>query len=367
MKHRAWKKKKQNFAQKRRKLRKRRRSTVSKIRVLNKKIHRILAKNEIQNWWWQTFFPRFQKATEKTWQIEKNEQIRQQLGELSEKEILERDSFFRGTNSVDMLQIGQKDFQPLAIPEALRIRDKLVQQKLLNFENMEDPNQTKIPVQPLTTGPFGKFQSSGNSENQSFTKISGNIFSNEPKTPLSISDKTRVAGNPVPFYAGWDESLRKFVVTNRLLAREKTFENASGNSLSSQISDFPQSPLQGMNAATTLYWQIPFTTYDPDQFFALGMDGFSPLGWRNFSFKHSKQTTKPLLVKNLVSFGEGSTTFSKNLHLKFLEKKFPGKIFSSSFSPNNSEKMKTFFHQKMQIQKIKIRLKLGKILNIVEF
>ena len=42
-----------------------------------------------------------------------------------------------------------------------------------------------------------------------------------------------------------------------------------------------------MNAATTLYWQIPFTTYDPDQFFALGMDGFAPLGWRRFQFRHS--------------------------------------------------------------------------------
>jgi hypothetical protein len=60
---------------------------------------------------------------------------------------------------------------------------------------------------------------------------------------------------------------------------------------------FSQAPLQGMNAATTLYWQVPFTTYDPDQFFALGMDGFSPIGWRKFHFRHSKQTIKPILVK----------------------------------------------------------------------
>ena len=72
MKQRAWKKKKQNFAQKRRKLRKRRRSTVSKIRVYNKKIYRILSRKEIQTWWWKTFFPHFQKTTEKTWQLEKN-------------------------------------------------------------------------------------------------------------------------------------------------------------------------------------------------------------------------------------------------------------------------------------------------------
>ena len=64
---------------------------------------------------------------------------------------------------------------------------------------------------------------------------------------------------------------------------------------------FTKAPLLGMNAATTLYWQIPFTTYDPDQFFALGMDGFSPLGWRFFNFKHSKQTTKPICIKNIYS------------------------------------------------------------------
>jgi hypothetical protein len=26
--------------------------------------------------------------------------------------------------------------------------------------------------------------------------------------------------NPMPFYAGWDETLRQFVVTNRLLSRK---------------------------------------------------------------------------------------------------------------------------------------------------
>ena len=87
--------------------------------------------------------------------------------------------------------------------------------------------------------------------------------------------------------------------------------NSENQSFNKEKSEFLQSPLQGMNAATTLYWQIPFTTYDPDQFFALGMDGFSPIGWRNFSFKHSKQTTKPILVKNFYSF-DSSGSGEKN-------------------------------------------------------
>jgi hypothetical protein len=91
-----------------------------------------------------------------------------------------------------------------------------------------------------------------------------------------------------------------------------------------------------MNAATTLYWQIPFTTYDPDQFFALGMDGFSPIGWRNFSFKHSKQTTKPILVKNFYSFGSNSgeeKSNQKNSNKLSLDLRF--KISQQTVSPNN--------------------------------
>ena len=86
--------------------------------------------------------------------------------------------------------------------------------------------------------------------------------------------------------------------------------------------EFTKAPLQGMNAATTLYWQIPFTTYDPDQFFALGMDGFSPLAWRFFNFKHSQQTTKPILVNNIFYNNKeaikNESVLSYNLQLKML-------------------------------------------------
>jgi hypothetical protein len=39
-------------------------------------------------------------------------------------------------------------------------------------------------------------------------------------TSLGNSKLTFIT-NPIPFYAGWDESLRKFVVTNRLLSKTK--------------------------------------------------------------------------------------------------------------------------------------------------
>jgi hypothetical protein len=347
MKHRAWKKKKQNFAQKRRKLRKRRRSTIAKIRVFNKKLQRILSKKEIQKWWWQTFFPTFQQATETTWQNQKNMQIRKELFELSEKEILERDQMTNAIaknnekteNAFNTLQIGDKDYKPFAVPESLRIREKLIQKDILRFNGSKENSFIESSTNSFENSKNSSKTSETMVDAQSnfdfFETVTKNISTNEANiSNLSNSSQTQkflVGTNPIPFYAGWDESLRKFVITNRLLSRKESFafspkaidtffaaQQNTKNDLTIH-QEFSKAPLQGMNAATTLYWQIPFTTYDPDQFFALGMDGFSPLGWRNFSFKHSKQTTKPILVKNFFSFQNNSNNFSKNLQVKFLE------------------------------------------------
>jgi hypothetical protein len=363
MKHRSWKKKKQNFAQKRRKLRKRRRSTVSKIRVYNKKIYRILSRKEIQTWWWKTFFPHFQKTTEKTWQLQKNRQIQKQLFELSEKEIFERD---QKTSKFDSLQIGNKDFKPFALPETLRIREKLVQKNILRFENSKNvlgvEKYTSVSVQ---TGFENKEQES---EIEIFEKVNNSLFGfqngADQKTQNFSNSPFLLATNPLPFYAGWDNTLRKFVLTNRFLARKNCFSsalnqaNSGGENIfgfrdfSGQKTSDPNgqkldsflSPLQGMNAATTLYWQIPFTTYDPDQFFALGMDGFSPIGWRNFSFKHSKQTTKPILVKNFYSFQSQNGQNEKNSNNLSLDLRF--KISQQTVSSDNR-----FTKRKQEIDK----------------
>jgi hypothetical protein len=379
MKHRAWKKKKQNFAQKRRKLRKRRRSTIAKIRVFNKKLQRILSKKEIQKWWWQTFFPTFQKETETTWQNQKNMQIRKELFELSEKEILERDQMTNAIeqnnekteNAFQALQIGDKDYKPFAIPEALRIREKLIQKDILRFNGPKENSFIESSTNSFdnsknlnaSTSEEFKLQNSRNLSSQMsqtmvdsqsnfdfFEKVTGNISTNQANiSNLSNSLQTQkflVGTNPIPFYAGWDESLRKFVITNRLLSRKENFvfspkaintlfaAQQTNKNDSTLRQEFSKAPLQGMNAATTLYWQIPFTTYDPDQFFALGMDGFSPLGWRNFSFKHSKQTTKPILVKNFFSFQNNSKEFSKNLQFKFLQNTLKTKIFNPNTCNN---------------------------------
>lgn len=427
MKQRAWKKKKQNFAQKRRKLRKRRRSTVSKIRVYNKKLYRILSRKEIQTWWWKTFFPHFQKTTEKTWQMQKNKQIQKQLFELSEKEIFERDqknkrnwkvenqqlqgtvtsapspqrgwlrlgqgyaqtdrqspdskqsSMQNGEGDIDLLQIGNKDFKPFAIPETLRIREKLIQKNLLRFDTQDtgvekdlknnnssvvktDQKYTSIPTVSVETNIENKQR---DVDRQIFEKVNNSVFgmnSNDDQKMQNLSNSPfLIATNPLPFYAGWDNGLRKFVLTNRFLARKDCFSNLQNSPFALGKSDtlsgkapeasnspekfeFGQSPLQGMNAATTLYWQIPFTTYDPDQFFALGMDGFSPIGWRNFSLKHSKQTTKPILVKNFYSFGSENEKNSNKFSQSKTDLRF--KISQQTLSPKNR-----FTKRKQEIDK----------------
>nr|YP_009238279.1 hypothetical chloroplast protein RF1 [Chlorotetraedron incus]AMO01157.1 hypothetical chloroplast protein RF1 [Chlorotetraedron incus] len=393
-KHRYWKKhKKQKDAQNRRKLRKRRRYAKAKIRVLNKKFKRIESKAEVKKWWWQTFLPNFQTTTDQVWQNQKNKQIQQQLSELSISEILKRDQITQKTieslNNKSMLQIGEKDFKPLAIPEAIRIRENLTP-NILNFAEetstafKEQANNLKNSLQSSNTQienleslenlKINKTNNTSYNSNDIVAQISEKILnSNTNETMKSIEKQEKevtlspfmVATNSTPFYAGWDESLRKFIVTNRLLSRKDAGYYLPNSELTSNIlndtqkitqTEFSKAPLQGMNAPTTLYWQVPFTTYDPDQFFALGMDGFSPIGWRNFHFKSSKQTTKPILVKKMESsMISKSNKFSEDLQIKFVQNDFKTKLYN--MNSNTSEKRLNQINQYRRIQKRYKRVK----------
>lgn len=310
-------------------------------------------------------------------------------------EILERDAL----NTVSLpsslalkgdgkLQIGNKDFKPLALPESIKHiysgRNLPTSSSYLPYNTAELLSSGRsvertASESPAASGPLGEKGSAflkGNNENTdhslwksassqiAYPKDSGiqtndwqegnfnmlnklyiNLFTNQGGLKTGFRE-LMLPNTGLPFYAGWDESLRKFVVTNRMLSRQDAgyamqlrlvSSILEGNSVSSsgtnylvpegggqnhqrssskfmeaskaeavlvgqnsipalnslidgnitQKIEFTQAPLRGMNAATTLYWQIPFTTYDPDQFFALGMDGFSPIGWRQFLFRHS--------------------------------------------------------------------------------
>jgi hypothetical protein len=318
-----------------------------------------------------------------------------------------------------MLQIGNYDYKPLSLPQASLIRiqkelelkneknnffpvvknDQSIRENekiLLNQEgvkSLKEPesiqphsgnrkDQTSLP-QSMDSSEFSSteilFSPNKNknfkqfNENEKITNLinvlSKNLLNSE-KFPIEKNEndielnystvmhptKLMVSVNPMPFYAGWDETLRKFLVTNRLLSRReagyqmhtmKAIENSCTQiedfctrneiqfngfqknailnetnkskdlkeQLYSPTIEFSQYPLKGMNVATTLYWQVPFTTYDPDQFFALGRDGFAPIGWNRFKFQYAKQTMKPIIVKTKILTNSSSLELNKTSKL----------------------------------------------------
>jgi hypothetical protein len=358
---RSWKQNRMalRVSQKRRQYLKRRRYSISKIRVLSKQFKRVKNKIEIHNWWWKQYLPSIKASTDALWQIEKDRLIQQKLAELSPQQIIQRDT----KTFNNKLQIGNKDFKPLALPEAMRIQstfnsDAYNNLPLSTFDNNLSSYQTtpdntlenretsqivnrlyeNLLVNQNKNSVSNLFNSSNNMLTNSSTspiRTSSDFKTSVNNTSTLFNQTTNISGllpnTSLPFYAGWDESLRKFVVTNRLLSRQdagyevdKSFIQDESKNLSSSFvspdsnintsnsfqkdssmgrsspstsrtsetdarikENFTEAPLQGMNAATTLYWQIPFTTYDPDQFFALGMDGFSPIAWRKMLFRHS--------------------------------------------------------------------------------
>jgi hypothetical protein len=409
-KQRFWKQKRSKYSQKLRKYKKRRRSVLSKVRILNKQLKRIQSTTELKNWWWKNFLPNLRATTDSLLQFEKDRQIQQKLLELSIPEILERDklapesSVFSRLNQnlakdlkgllnegifsvqklpSDTLQIGDYDFKPLSMPEAIRLREKNInlnnqlmsnnQQLNNNYNKIITPQNDSILTNLDSKGyvvPTGQNTQSLSKETKSneiksdiISKISQASLSSVPTSSVPLEKlplKQIFSTNIVPFYAGWDESLRKFVVTNRLLSRRSSGFEQSSQRLSMNSRDlenpgilsesltsnnknseelltdnfklFSEAPLKGMNAATTLYWQIPFTTYDPDQFFALGMDGFAPLGWRRFQFRHSILKS---WIMNRGKSVQNSTLFKK-------QEKSPSTIansknsFATIFSSDNS-------------------------------
>jgi hypothetical protein len=316
-KQRFWKQKRSKYSQKLRKYKKRRRSILGKVRILNKQLKKIKATTELKNWWWKNFLPNLRATTDSLWQYEKDRQIQQKLSELTIPEIIERDKLTNLSNGAkisDLLQIGNFDYKPLALPEAIKLMTSSPSGRFVptTKKGSIQPFEEKAGQLPKNNVPFLI-----PTEQDVISRVAETILLSETSFPFGAkiknSDNQILPTSTLPFYAGWDESLRKFVVTNRLLSRresgyeipinnnsseetsKKLVQNSvsnisESNSIQNEMKNnlvFTSAPLKGMNAATTLYWQIPFTTYDPDQFFALGMDGFAPLGWRRFQFRHS--------------------------------------------------------------------------------
>jgi hypothetical protein len=369
-KQRTWKQKRSKYSQKLRKYKKRRRNVLGKIRILSKQLKRVESKVQIQNWWWKNFLPSIRANSDALWQIEKDRQIREKLQEFSVSEILKRDSM---NNSMGALQIGDRDFKPLALPQAMRLKESLLNNtnslpKDLDFlgNNTSDKEKQLFSGQSNQLSEAGGQNSSTGSKDLIAQLYENLLISNPNKDLNELSARTAflTSNTTIPFYAGWDESLRKFVVTNRLLSRRQTgFQlqlndssrkdstiqglkplllereakeniNDDGTNFDKNLSEnkehifeFTSAPLKGMNAATTLYWQIPFTTYDPDQFFALGMDGFAPIGWKRFNFRHT------ILKSWLFYLSSGQCSTSTCFDNKKLESNQLNSMSTSNSSP----------------------------------
>jgi hypothetical protein len=157
-------------------------------------------------------------------------------------------------NNKQLLKIGDKDSKPLSFSDAIPIR---------SFDSVSeigsDNNQDEITYQ----------------NKDIISTIYEKFFVKSIQTPIDqsqINRKTLIGINTFPFYAGWDESLRKFVLTNRLLSRRDAGYQTNANVLYKENNykennfdiAFTQWPLQGRNAATTFFCHFPFINQPSD-------------------------------------------------------------------------------------------------------
>nr|NP_958415.1 hypothetical protein ChreCp059 [Chlamydomonas reinhardtii]P36495.2 RecName: Full=Uncharacterized membrane protein ycf78; AltName: Full=ORF-S; AltName: Full=ORF1995; AltName: Full=ORFA [Chlamydomonas reinhardtii]7XZI_A Chain A, Tic214 [Chlamydomonas reinhardtii]7XZJ_A Chain A, Tic214 [Chlamydomonas reinhardtii]CAA63385.1 ORF1995 [Chlamydomonas reinhardtii]DAA00959.1 TPA_inf: hypothetical protein [Chlamydomonas reinhardtii] len=236
----SWKKRSRHqFSRNHYKYRKRHTHGNGKLRVMNKKLKKFKATNELRQWWWNSFLPRYLS----------NLQVNNST--LTNKNV----SFkpLSNTNSVPSTN--------MASPTTSR--------NLL--DNLNSSNQISTSA----------------SMNQNIVTESVKVETNQVYLPegeksFDITSMTTT----LPFYAGWDESLKKFVVTNRLLSRRDAGLSVNNNP---QEINFTNPPIQGLNEGSFLYWQteMPFNSYNIDQFITTNQSFYAPLGWRRFEFRHS--------------------------------------------------------------------------------
>nr|BBQ09629.1 hypothetical chloroplast protein RF1 [Volvocales sp. NrCl902] len=243
-KNRYWKQKRSKFAQKQRKYRKRRRYAIGKIRTLSKQLKKIKSKGEFQYYYKTYFLSNF------------------------------------GISATGLIDKGKTKNSIINC-----VNDRLAMNPFNKLQNLNKSKALNI---------ISKYNITGNAITGSSICNRGSIDDITNSSNSSTLINTKIS----PLYAGWDNTLNKFVITNLMLSRQDACYTLKTPFISSlpitdvnnnynNTTEFTAAPLQGMNGATTLYWQTSFSTYDPDQFFALGMDGFSPIGWRKFQFRHS--------------------------------------------------------------------------------
>nr|ANQ46432.1 Ycf1 [Tetrabaena socialis] len=241
------------------KYRKRRLRGNGKLRVMNKKLKKYKKTNELRSFWWTSFLPRYLND------LNKNSKLSPQSNKIF--------------THFDVAKINIA-FKPLS-------------NNGKEYPNSQGANLNKI---------FNNNLSIRREDSQE---------SHKKANPAFLKQSTTSS----PFYAGWDESLRKFIVTNRLLSRrdsglvrQKTTPGAKapvtpkgveepslvllenkGQKQNAPSLFFTNAPIQGLNEGSFLYWlsDMPFNSYNIDQFITINQSFYAPLGWRRFEYRHS--------------------------------------------------------------------------------
>ncbi len=329
---RSYRKSRKPFSRNHNKYRKRQNHGIIKLRALNKKFKRIQSIQDLQNWWWHTYLPNYIQYSKK--QATKVNNNSNNFLRASKKVAIIGGAY--NSNLFEPLNTSKIAFKPLSTDKALEISKNLNRFYNLNSANTINLSQDKVPLNPImppasleadklnlqsileTSASQKTSQASLDAwqkETSSFPKntldqIYENLFiieptdksANLPKANTGLKDTANI-----PFYAGWDESLRKFVVTNRLLSRRdagyfvnlnpilasigfKNDDTKNKNQASTKLQlNFNKAPIQGLNEASylSLQTEMPFNAYTIDQFIPNNQSFYAPLGWKRFQFRHS--------------------------------------------------------------------------------
>jgi hypothetical protein len=140
----------------------------------------------------------------------------------------------------------------------------------------------------------------------------------------------------LPFYAGWDERLRKLVITNRFLSV-----------LPVGMPGTQEPFLEGSNNNVAVDWKFPFAVYAQDQFFPLALKAFSPIKWRRMEFRNN-------LLNTWKTFKAKPTLFNKVQNIDTFS---PAHLSASLFSGAGDSS--AYARKKTAFKLSKIRFKQG--------
>jgi hypothetical protein len=374
--------KRHKFSRNLQKYRKRQLQGLGKYRKYSKKLQRIQATLELRNWWWNNYLPTI---------VEKNLLNNSSIASIAPLKKDYTSFSYKPLSTTKALEIS-KDLRSSTKPLVSSTCSNNLENKLISVDSgMCGVSPQEQSLQTKNGGSLNQ-PSQNNNISSDLNKMdkptlvdqiildllvrSTNNTNSLNANNLNVLKNTYTTTN-IPFYAGWDESLRKFVVTNRLLSRRDTgFEVSFNNIFSTTTSQntntnvdnkvqFSKTPIQGLNEGSFLYLQnasdsgqiLPFNAYTIDQFIPNNQSFYAPLGWKRFEFRHS-------LLKNWytdISVSKNSQALKNSIFLK------PYSLSSLEFfnnKNNNNQSLEQIRNSKntkaLQNRRIKKRYKLVK-------